>query len=162
MDPVVAFGGDALFLHAQPWDVVFDALWVSHSEFWLVAGDGPGADIVSAIPEGDSVKGNGEAVGIPAQGSASRIAVVLSVWEDPAPDGRGTLLGTSRITASTRELSLVNVEGKEPGPVLVLPDEGEHEVRVWRCPAGQASDPERYDIRVWPCPRVDEGARPEN
>ncbi|MEU9994178.1 hypothetical protein [Streptomyces sp. NPDC050848] len=31
----MAFGED-LFAADQPWDVVFDNLWVSHSEFWLV------------------------------------------------------------------------------------------------------------------------------
>ncbi|MEU6622631.1 hypothetical protein ABZ926_17945 [Streptomyces litmocidini] len=152
MDPEMALVGEVLFPEAQPWEVVFDALWVSHSEFWLVAGDGPGADIVGAVPEGDAVKGNGEAIGIPAQGSAGRVAVVLSVWEAPAPDGRGVLLGTSRIAAPGRELALVNVEGREPGPVLVLPDEGEYEVKVWRLASKSADDPERYDVRVWRCP----------
>ncbi|MEU6882913.1 hypothetical protein [Streptomyces sp. NPDC046712] len=147
MDPVTIFGKD-LFPADQPWDVVFDALWVSHSEFWLVAGSGAGADVVSAIPEGDSVRGIGEAVGVPTLSSATDVGVALSVWEGPAPDGAGTLLGTSRIEAPDREVSLVNVEGREPGPVLVLPEGGEHEVRVWRCAEG----PERYDIRMWPCP----------
>ncbi|MFF7780295.1 hypothetical protein ACFZCG_38475 [Streptomyces tanashiensis] len=152
MDPENAFAGEGLFPDVQPWDAVYDALLGAHSEFWLAAGDGPGADIVTAIPEGDSVRGNGEAVGIPTLGSTGRIAAVLSVWEAPAPDGQGTLLGTSRITSLTRELALVNVEGREPGPVLVLPDEGEHEVRVWRRAAGSVDDPECYDIRVWLCP----------
>ncbi|GGY26152.1 hypothetical protein [Streptomyces tanashiensis] len=152
MDPEVAFAGEVLYPQAQPWEVVFDALWVSHSEFWLVAGDGFGADIVTAIPEGDSVRGNGEAIGIPTQGSAGRIAVVLSAWEEPAPDGRGVLLGMSRITAPDRELALVNVEGREPGPVLVLRDEGDHEVKVWRLAPGSDGAVERYDVRVWPCP----------
>ncbi|WP_030557039.1 hypothetical protein [Streptomyces exfoliatus] len=155
MDPEKAFAGEELFPDAQPWDTVYDAMWVSHGEFWLSAGDGPGTDIVTAIPEGDSVKGNGEAIGIPTLGSSTGIAAVLSVWESPAPDAQGTLLGMSRITSPTRELSLVNVEGREPGPVLVLPDEGEHEVRVWRCAAKGADDPERYDIRVWLYPTRD-------
>ncbi|WP_225805583.1 hypothetical protein [Streptomyces sp. NK15101] len=149
MDPERVFAGEDLFPGAQPWDRVYAAMWVSHSEFWLVAGDGPCADPVTAIPEGDCVKGNGEAIGIPTLGSATRIQAVLSVWESPSPDGQGTLLGTSRITSPTRELTLINVEGREPGPVLVLPNEGEHEVRVWRCAARSAADPERYDIRVW-------------
>ncbi|WP_329428025.1 hypothetical protein [Streptomyces sp. NBC_01268] len=152
MDPETAFAGEELFAHARPWDVVYDALWVSHSEFWLVAGNGPGADVVTAIPEGDSVKGNGEAIGIATLGSAGRIAVALSVWEASAPDGQGTLLGTSRIMVPDRELAVVNVEGREPGPVLVVLDEGEHEVKVWRLAPGSADDPERYDVRVWLCP----------
>ncbi|KQX14914.1 hypothetical protein ASC82_06545 [Streptomyces sp. Root431] len=150
MRPETAFTGEDLFPHAQPWDVVFDVLRVSHGEFWLVAGDGPGAGIVSAIPEGDSLTGNGEAIGIPTLASAGHVAVALSVWEGPAPDGPGKLLGTSRIVAPDRELALVNVEGREPGPVLVLPDEGEHQVRVWRRPARGVGGPECYDIRVWP------------
>lgn len=81
-DPETMFGED-LFPTDQPWDVVFDSLWVSHSEFWLVAG--PGADIVSTIPEGDSVRGNGEAVGVPTFSSATDVGVALSVWEGPAP-----------------------------------------------------------------------------
>ncbi|GGT26998.1 hypothetical protein GCM10010222_81000 [Streptomyces tanashiensis] len=152
MAPETAFADVALFPQAQPWDVVFDALWVSYSEFWLVAGAGPGADIESAIPEGDAVKGNGEAIGIPTQISAGHIAVALSVWGAPAPDGQGLLLGTARITAPDREVTLVNVEGREPGPVLVLPDEGEHEVKVWRLEPRKPGDPERYDVRVWLCP----------
>ncbi|MFE5594239.1 hypothetical protein [Streptomyces sp. NPDC056549] len=86
MDPETAFAGEVLFPQVQPWDVVFDNLWVSYSEFWLVAGAGPGADLESAIPEGDAVKGNGEAIGIPTQIPAGCIAVALSVWEAPAPD----------------------------------------------------------------------------
>ncbi|MFJ4868575.1 hypothetical protein [Streptomyces sp. NPDC088757] len=152
MDPEKAFTGEELFPEAQPWDTVYDAMWVSYSEFWLTAGGGPAADIATAIPEGDAVKGNGEAIGIPTLGSNTRIAAVLSVWESPAPDGQGTPLGTARITSLTRELALVNVEGREPGPALVLPDEGEHEVRVWRRTARSADDPECYDIRVWLCP----------
>ncbi|MDX2565254.1 hypothetical protein PV371_37255 [Streptomyces sp. TX20-6-3] len=152
MDPGNAFTGEELFPGVQPWDVVYDALWVSHSEFWLAAGDGLGADVVTAIPEGDSVKGNGVAVGSPTLGSAGRVTAVLSVWESPAPDGQGTLLGTSRITSPTRELALINVEGREPGPVLVLQDEGEHEVKVWRRATTSTDDPEHFDIRVWPCP----------
>ncbi|WP_369147859.1 hypothetical protein [Streptomyces sp. R44] len=155
MESETAFADEELFPRDQPWDAVFDALSVSHSEFWLVADDMLGADLVSAVPEGDTLKGNGAAVGIPTQLSARRIAVVLSVWEEPAPDGRGVLLGTSRITAPGRELSLVNVEGREPGPVLVLPDEGEHEVKVWRLAPAEAGGPERYDVRVWPADRED-------
>jgi hypothetical protein len=149
VDPEKAFAGEDLFPETQPWDMVYDAMWVSHGEFWLTAGEGPGADIVSALPEGDSVKGNGEAIGIPTAASHVRIVAALSVWETPAPDRQGTLLGTSRITSPTRELGLVNVEGREPGPVLVLPDEGEHEVKVWRLAPENAGDRERYDIRVW-------------
>ncbi|MFD4322241.1 hypothetical protein [Streptomyces sp. NPDC058548] len=154
MDPEAAFGGDDLFPHAQPWDVTYDALWVSHSAFWLVAGSGPGADIVTAIPERDSVKGNGEAIGIPTTGSATRIAAALSIWEGPAPDGQGLLLGGCPISVPDRELALVNVEGREPGPVLVLAEEGGHQVSVWRREATSLEEPERYDIRVWPCPAL--------
>ncbi|MET7760135.1 transposase [Streptomyces sp. NPDC005389] len=50
MDYGNAFAGEELFPGVQPWDVVYDALWVSHSEFWLAAGDGLGADVVTAIP----------------------------------------------------------------------------------------------------------------
>ncbi|MFE1549878.1 hypothetical protein [Streptomyces sp. NPDC058718] len=150
MHPETAFADEDLFPHSKPWDVVYDVLWVTHSEFWLVAGDGPGADLVGAIPEGDSLKGNAEAIGIPTLASAGHVAVALSVWEEPAPDGHGELLGTSRIVAPGRELALVNVEGREPGPVLVLPDEGEHQVRVWRRSATGAGGSECYDIRVWP------------
>ncbi|MFB7368913.1 hypothetical protein ACFC0D_03590 [Streptomyces sp. NPDC056222] len=146
MDSAMMFGED-LFPTDQPWDVVFDSLWVSHSEFWLVAAGGHGADIVSAVPDGDSVRGSEDAVGVPTLTSAAHIGVVLSVWEGPAPDGAGALLGTSRIEAPDREVTLVNVEGREPGPVLVLSDGGEHEVRVWR----RSEGPERYDIRIWPC-----------
>ncbi|MER5708588.1 hypothetical protein [Streptomyces sp. NPDC002122] len=150
MHPETALADEDFFPHAQPWDVVYDVFRVTHSEFWLVVGDGPGADIVSAIPEGDSLKGNGEAIGIPTLASAGHVAVAPSVWEEPAPDGHGKLLGTSRIVAPGRELALVNVEGREPGPVLVLPDEGEHQVWVWRRPARGGGGTECYDVRVWP------------
>jgi len=149
MDPEKVFAGEELFPGAQPWDSVYDTLWVTHSVFWLVAGTGPGADIVSAVPEGDSVKGSGEAVGIPTPTSAARVTAVLSVWDSPAPDGRGTSLGAARITVPARELVLVNVEGREPGPVLVLPEEGEHEVRVWWLATSGAEELDRYDIRLW-------------
>ncbi|MFJ6581280.1 hypothetical protein ACIQMY_35555 [Streptomyces sp. NPDC091368] len=152
MNPEAAFADAALFPDAQPSDVVLDTLGVSYGEFWLVAGAGPGTDIETAIPEGDAVAGNGAAVGVPTVEPTGRIAVVLSVWEAPAPDGLGVPLGTSRITAPGRELALINVEGREPGPLLVLPDGGEHEVAVWRLARPGAGGPERYDIRVWPCP----------
>ncbi|MFF8836057.1 hypothetical protein [Streptomyces sp. NPDC015130] len=152
MDPENAFNSDTLFPDVQPWDAVYDSMWVSHGEFWLVAGDGPGVDTTTAIPRGDTVQGNGDAVGVPTTGSTDRIAAVLSVWDSPAPDRLGTLLGTSRISSPTRELALINVEGREPGPVLVLPDEGEYEVKVWRCAVQTADDLEGYDIRVWLCP----------
>ncbi|MEE1820242.1 hypothetical protein PUR59_35175 [Streptomyces sp. SP18ES09] len=152
MNPETAFADEALFPDAQPWDVVLDTLWGSYGEFWLVAGAGPGADVETAIPEREAVAGNGEAVGIPTVESAGRIAVVLSVWEAPAPDGLGVPLGSSRITGAGRELVLTNVEGREPSPVLVLPDEGEHEVAVWRLAPPGAGGPERYAVRVWPCP----------
>ncbi|GGU12802.1 hypothetical protein GCM10010272_67510 [Streptomyces lateritius] len=151
MDPESMINSD-LYPDRQPWDVVFDELWVSHSEFWLVAGSGPGADIVSAIPEGDAVTGNGEAIGIPTSGSAGDVSIALSVWEAPVPEGRGTWLGTCRIWAPGRELSFVNVEGREPGPVLVLPEGAEYQVSVWRCAKADAAGSERYDIRVWQCP----------
>ncbi|MFE5614199.1 hypothetical protein [Streptomyces sp. NPDC056524] len=149
MDPETMFGED-LFPSDQPWDVVFDSLWVSYSEFWLTASSDPN-DITSVIPDGDSVAGNGKAVGIPTLISAGDIAVALSVWRRPAPDGVGNLLGGSRINAADREVSLVNVEGREPGPILVLPEADEYQVKVWRLPsAGGPEEPERYDIRVWP------------
>ncbi|MFG3350154.1 hypothetical protein ACGF1Z_34465 [Streptomyces sp. NPDC048018] len=147
-----AFDSSVVFPGKQPWDVVFDALWVTHGEFWLVAGSGPGADITSAVPEGDGVQGNGEAVGIPASASG-RVGVALSVWAGPAPDGQGVTLGASLISVPDRELALVNVEGREPGPVLVLPDDGDYEVRAWRCPPTEEQTlVERYDIRAWLCP----------
>ncbi|MFG3041890.1 hypothetical protein ACGFYZ_33830 [Streptomyces sp. NPDC048330] len=152
MEPVANFENDKLFPDRQPWDVVYDALWVTHGEFWLVAGSGPGGDIDSAIPEDGSIKGNGEAVGIPAASANGRVGAALSVWEEPAPDSQGTPLGTCRIGAPDRELALVNVEGRESGPVLVLPDAGEYQVSVWRCAAAGDGGSERYDIRVWPCP----------
>ncbi|WP_328946755.1 hypothetical protein OG259_40080 [Streptomyces sp. NBC_00250] len=151
MDPLRVSAEDELFPSAQPWDVVDDSLWVSHSEFWLVAGSGPGIDIVSAVPEGDSIKGNGGAVGIPTRASETRIAAVVSVWEGAAPHGDGAFLGTCRITVPDRELALVNVEGREPGPVLVLPEEGEHTVSVWRRDVSGSDAAEQYDIRVWRC-----------
>ncbi|MCT4357816.1 hypothetical protein M5362_32435 [Streptomyces sp. Je 1-79] len=142
--------GKSMFPADQPWDVVFDALWVSYSEFWLVAGSGPGADFTPVIPDGDSVQGNGGAVGVPTSRSTTRIEVALSVWDRPAPDGTGTPLGTARIEVPDREVALVNVEGREPGPVLVLPEADEYQVKVWRCPVAPGSAPERYDIRLWP------------
>ncbi|MFG3345772.1 hypothetical protein ACGF1Z_12010 [Streptomyces sp. NPDC048018] len=149
MDPDTSLVAASLFPDEQPWDVVFDAFHVTHGQFWLVAGDG--AEIVSAVPEGDSLKGNGAAIGIPASRSATRVSVALSFWEEPAHDGCGALVGRCRIAVPDRELALVNVEGREPGPVLLLPDGGEYEVTVRRLEAEDAVAPERYEIRVWPC-----------
>ncbi|MFJ8659723.1 hypothetical protein [Streptomyces sp. NPDC093795] len=144
-----------MFPGRSPWHVVFDVLSVSHSQFWLVSGSMPGSPIVCPVPEGDSMKGNGEAVGVPTLASATRVDVVLSAWEREAPEGHGTPLGTCRIWVPGRELVLVNVEGREPGPVLVLPDAEEFQVRGWRCPASDGHGPERYDLRVGPVPALE-------
>ncbi|MFC9337391.1 hypothetical protein ACFT0G_02975 [Streptomyces sp. NPDC057020] len=150
MDNNADFGAH-LFPGESPWDAIYDTLWVSHREFWLVAGTGPGPNIMTAIPEGDTIACNGEAVGIPTL-SEGRVSVALSVWEGPAPDGQGSFLGTGQINVSDRELSLLNVEGREPGPVLTLEEEGQHEVRVWRAAARSSDGAELFDVRIWPCP----------
>ncbi|MFI0990509.1 hypothetical protein [Streptomyces exfoliatus] len=153
MDNDASFGA-GLFQGKVPWDVIYDTLWVSHKEFWLVAGTGPGPDIVTAIPEGDTIACNGEAVGIPTL-TEGLVNVALSVWGGPPPDGQGPLLGTGRINAVDRELALVNVEGREPGAVLILEEAGEHQVRVWRAAPRADDQAELFDVRIWPCPTSD-------
>lgn len=151
MEPETMFDKGLFPADLQPWDAVFDYLWVTHSEFWLVAG--PDADIVSAIPDRNSVAGNGGAVGVPAPSSETHVGVALSIWEGPAPDGAGALLGTTKIEVPDREVTLANVEGREPGPVLVLPEADGYQVAVWRLPAEVEGEvPERFDIRMWPLP----------
>lgn len=137
-----------LFSGDNPWDVVFDILRTPYREFWLI-GDSR-ADIESAIPGSDSIAGNSEAVGIPCL-REGRVLVSISVWEGPAPDGQGDYLGASQISAPEREVTLINVEGRDPGPVLVLQDEGDHHVKVWRSIARNSNGFEQYDIRLWPC-----------
>ncbi|MFI1016845.1 hypothetical protein [Streptomyces sp. NPDC020965] len=148
MESVTVFG-ENLFPDRQPWDVVFDTLKVSHSEFWVLAEGGDHGDLESAIPQEGVVSAHGTAVGVPTRASRTRIGIALSVWGETPPDGRGVYLGTCRVDAPARELTCVNVEGREPGPALVLPDAGEYGVKAWRC---ASEEPERYDIRVWPCP----------
>ncbi|WNO76777.1 MULTISPECIES: hypothetical protein [unclassified Streptomyces] len=146
MESPCTFGED-LLPDRQPWDVTFDELTVSYSQFWVLAEGGARCDVESATPRGDSVYGHGAAVGVPTLASRANISAVLSVWDDAPPDGIGVYLGRCRIEVAERELTLVNVEGREPGPALVLPDSGSHEVKVWR---RSADGPEQYDIRVWP------------
>ncbi|MET7622808.1 hypothetical protein [Streptomyces sp. NPDC005408] len=148
MEPATVFGED-VFPDRQPWDVVFDALTVSYGEFWVLAEGGDRDDVESAIPDGDAVSGHGTAVGVPTRESRTSIEVALSVWDDTPPDGDGAYLNACRINVPERELRVVNVEGREPGPALVLPDSGAYEVKVWR---RVCDGPEQYDIRVWPSP----------
>ncbi|MER5966671.1 hypothetical protein [Streptomyces sp. NPDC002057] len=147
MDHDLTFDGDA----QTPEDVVYDSFFVSYREFWLVAAGGPDPDLTEAIPEENSIAGGGESVGIPTLRDGV-VRVTLSSWENPAPDARGTFLGQSLITAPEREITLRNVEGKEPGSVLVLESEGDYHVKVWRSGDGSGDDLEEYDIRVWPYP----------
>ncbi|GGR51696.1 hypothetical protein [Streptomyces roseolus] len=142
-----------LFLGGEPTDVVFDALWVTYSQFWLtLAAADRFVDVSTAIPAADSIATNGDAVGIPTRSSAGNVKVALSAWPATPPDGQGDLLGSSSVVVEGRELHLVNVEGREPGPVLVLEDDGSYEVRVWRSePAGTGAT-EYFDIRVWQDP----------
>ncbi|MEU2656047.1 hypothetical protein ABZ615_12050 [Streptomyces sp. NPDC007325] len=139
-----------LFQEREPTDVVFDTLWVTHSEFWLVlAAAGHFVDVSTAIPSEDSIVGNGDAVGIPTRESVVDVRISLSVWPTTPPDGRGAPLGSTSIEVEGRELRLVNVEGREPGPVLLLEEDGPHLVRVWRSEPGPEGQKEFYDIRVW-------------
>ncbi|MER7666373.1 hypothetical protein [Streptomyces sp. NPDC096193] len=148
MESPSTFGED-LFPDRQPWDVAFDELTVSYSQFWVLGEGGDRGDVESAIPQGDAVSGHGTAAGVPTRASRALIGAALSVWDETPPDGVGTYLGTCRIEVPERELTLVNVEGREPGPVLVLPDGGAYAVKVWR---RSGDEPEQYDIRVWPSP----------
>ncbi|MGA5198305.1 hypothetical protein [Streptomyces exfoliatus] len=148
--------GDNLFEGANPIDVAFDTLWVTHREFWLVAGDGPGADVSTAIPVGDSLAHNGEAVGIPTLAEGF-VNVALSAWASRPPHAQGFLLGSCSINANEREVSLINVEGREPGPVLVLEEAGEHQVSVWRSIPQNDDDFEMFDIRIWLGPISSQG-----
>ncbi|MFI0829549.1 hypothetical protein ACH4Q7_34640 [Streptomyces roseolus] len=138
-----------LFLDGEPTDVVFDALWVTYSQFWLaLAAADRFVDVSTAIPAADSIATNGDAVGIPTRSSAGNVKVALSAWPATPPDGQGDLLDSSSIVVEGRELHLVNVEGREPGPVLVVEDDGPYEVRVWRSEPAGASTTEYFDIRV--------------
>ncbi|MGW3521383.1 hypothetical protein [Streptomyces hydrogenans] len=150
MDDGAGFERD-LFQGNEPTDVVFDSLWVTYSEFWLAPAAGPYADVTTAIPVGDAIAANGEVVGIPTKNSAGDVTVALSVWPATPPDGRGTLLGSASIEVEGRELHLINIEGREPGPVLVLEDDGTYEVRVWKSEPAEVT-PEFFDIRVWQNP----------
>ncbi|GGT54653.1 hypothetical protein GCM10010271_68150 [Streptomyces kurssanovii] len=138
-----------LFPDRQPWDVAFDELTVSYSQFWVLAEGGDRSDAESAVPQDDAVSGHGTAAGVPTQASRVHIGAALSVWDETPPDGAGVYLGSCRIDVPERELTLVNVEGREPGPSLVLPDSGIYAVKVWR---RSADETEQYDIRVWPSP----------
>ena len=142
-----------LFQGDEPTDVVFDSLWVTYSQFWLVPVAGPYPEVTTAIPVGDAIAANGEVVGLPTKNSAGDVRVALSVWSATPPDGHGTLLGSASIVVEGRELRLINVEGREPGPVLVLDDDGTYEVRVWRSEPAEVT-PEFFDIRVWQNPNA--------
>ncbi|MFE6222976.1 hypothetical protein [Streptomyces sp. NPDC057854] len=138
-----------LFLVGEPTDVVFDALSVTYSQFWLaLAAADHFVDVSTAVPAADSIVTNGDAVGIPTKISAGHVKVALSAWPATPPDGQGVLLGSSSIEVEGRELHLVNVEGREPGPALVLEDDGPYEVRVWRSEPAGTSTTEYFDIRV--------------
>ncbi|RVU20961.1 hypothetical protein EOT10_26935 [Streptomyces antnestii] len=136
----------SLFGNTGPWDVVYDDFVISYSQFWVAARDG--ADFTTAIPAGEEVKGNGQAVGIPAASQETRVEVALSYWQSTPPDGVGKYLGSAVLDVPNRELRCLNVEGREEPAVLVLPDDGSHEVKVWR----RNDLPEQYDIRVSECP----------
>ncbi|MFF9340515.1 hypothetical protein ACF1CG_12315 [Streptomyces sp. NPDC014773] len=141
------------FRDGEPWDVVFDTLWIICSQFWLVlAAADRSVDVSTVIPAGDSIASNGDAVGIPTRISAGHVKVALSAWPATPPDGQGVPLGSSSIVVEGRELRLVNVEGREPGPVLVLEEDGPYEVRVWR---SEVQGAEYFDIRVWQGPHSD-------
>ncbi|MFF2776058.1 hypothetical protein ACFVU3_14225 [Streptomyces sp. NPDC058052] len=138
MDDAAAFES-ALFRDGEPYDVAFDSLWVTYGEFWLVSTAGCSVDVSTAIPTADSIVTNGGAVGIPAKSSAGHMAMALSLWSATPPDGRGIPLGSSSITVEGRELSLVNVEGREPAPALVVEEDGTYQVRVWRSELGRGT-----------------------
>ncbi|MDX2290926.1 MULTISPECIES: hypothetical protein [Streptomyces] len=141
-----------VFQGGEPTDVVVDTLWVTHSQFWLAPAAGTYPDVTTAIPVGDSIAENAEVVGIPTKSSAGDMRVALSLWPTTPPDGRGTLLGSASIVVEGRELHLINVEGREPGPVLVLEDDGTYKVRVWRTEPAETTAAEYFDIRVWQGP----------
>ncbi|MFE9045306.1 hypothetical protein ACFY9F_32320 [Streptomyces sp. NPDC012421] len=142
-----------IFQECEPTDVVYDTLGVTHSEFWLVlAAAGHFVDVSTAIPSDDSIAGNGDAVGIPTRESVGDVGISLSVWPTTPPDGTGAPLGSTSIRVEGRELRLVNVEGREPGPVLLLEEDGPYLVRVWRSEPGSEGQKEFYDIRVWKDP----------
>jgi len=81
-----------------------------------------------------------------------RVKIVVSLWEEPTPDGSGAFLGEGLLWCPDSELSIDSPPDTWEVLAVALEEPGHYGVKVWRETATGDGCDERFDVRIWPCP----------
>jgi len=126
---------------------VSDVLPLDYGYFSLVGDRGAAGDTSQDL-DPQQVR-SGAALVVLSSVQTTRVKVVVSLWEEPAPDGSGVFLGEGVLWCPEAEVSIDSPPDTWEFLAVALEEPGHYGVKVWREPVSEDVVKERFDVRMW-------------